>query len=50
MLFGSLPQILQRHDEEQKMSFLKTLFAETYLRDIKERHKIKKTTQNWKSW
>lgn len=41
MLFGSLPQILQRNDEEQKMSFLKTLFTETYLRDIKERHKIR---------
>ncbi len=41
MLFGSLPQILQRRDEEQKMSFLKTLFTETYLRDIKERHKIR---------
>lgn len=41
MLFGSLPQILQRNDEEQKMSFFKTLFTETYLRDIKERHKIR---------
>ena len=41
MLFGSLPQILQRRDEEQKMSFLKTLFTGTYLRDIKDRHKIR---------
>ncbi len=41
MIFGSLPQILQRNDEEQKMSFLKTLLTETYLRDIKERHKVK---------
>ncbi len=40
MLFGSLPQILQRKDEEQKMNFLKNLFEETYLRDIKERYKI----------
>ncbi len=40
LLFGSLPQILQKKDEEQKMSFLKTLFAETYLRDIKERYDI----------
>ncbi len=41
MLFGSLPQILLRKDEEQKMSFLRTLFVETYLRDIKERHQIR---------
>ncbi len=42
MLFGSLPQILQRKDEEQKMSFLKTLFDETYLKDICDRYKVKR--------
>ncbi len=40
LLFGSLPQIVQRKDEEQKMAYLKTLFEETYLRDIKERYKV----------
>jgi hypothetical protein len=41
MLFGSLPQILLRTDEEQKMSFLKSLFAEVYLRDVKERNRVR---------
>ncbi|MCD8209091.1 MAG: ATP-binding protein [Bacteroidales bacterium] len=41
MLFGSLPQILLRPDEEQKMSFLRNLFEETYLRDIINRYDIR---------
>ena len=38
MLFGSLPQILERKDEEQKTHFLKNLLSETYLKDISERY------------
>lgn len=41
MLFGSLPQIFTRRDEEQKMDFLRSLFRETYLRDIVERYSIR---------
>lgn len=41
MLFGSLPQILLREDEEQKMTFLKSLFSETYIHDITDRHNIR---------
>lgn len=42
MLFGGLPQILSYGSEEQKVRFLKTLFDETYIRDIKERYDIRK--------
>lgn len=38
MLYGSLPQILERKDDEQKVSFLNTLLSETYIRDITERY------------
>lgn len=41
MLYGGLPQILS-YTEEQKVRFLKTLFTETYIKDIKERHAIRK--------
>lgn len=42
MLYGGLPQILSYGSEEQKVRFLKTLFDETYIRDIKERYDIRK--------
>ena len=42
MLYGGLPQILSYNMEEQKTKFLKSLFAETYIRDIKERYEIRK--------
>jgi predicted AAA+ superfamily ATPase len=42
MLYGGLPQILTYTTEEQKVRFLKTLFDETYIRDIIERHGIRK--------
>jgi len=42
MLYGGLPQILSYGSEEQKVRFLKTLFEETYIRDIKERYDIRK--------
>lgn len=42
MLYGGLPQILSCITEEQKSKFLKTLFDETYIKDIKDRYAIRK--------
>ncbi len=42
MLYGGLPQILSYDSEEQKVRFLKSLFDETYLKDIKDRYEISK--------
>lgn len=42
MLYGGLPQILTYKNEEQKVRFLKSLFDETYIKDIKDRYNIKK--------
>ena len=42
MLYGGLPQILSYDTEEQKTKFLKTLFDETYIKDIKDRYAIRK--------
>lgn len=42
MLYGGLPQILTCKNEDQKVRFLKSLFAETYIKDIKDRHGVKK--------
>ncbi len=42
MLYGGLPQILSYGTEEQKVRFLKSLFDETYIKDIKERYDIRK--------
>ena len=42
MLYGGLPQILSYQTEEQKVRFLKSLFDETYLKDIKDRYGIRK--------
>lgn len=41
MTYGGLPMILSQKTEEQKVSYLKTLFTETYIKDIKERYKIR---------
>ena len=42
MLYGGLPQILSYNSEEQKVHFLKSLLDETYIKDIKDRHNIRK--------
>ncbi len=42
MLYGGLPQILSYETEEQKVRFLKSLFDETYIKDIKDRYEIRK--------
>ena len=40
--YGGLPLILSRPDDAAKMSYLKALFSEVYLKDIVERKKIKR--------
>ena len=39
--YGGLPETIGMSSEEVKTTFLKNVFDETYLRDIKERYKIK---------
>ena len=41
MCWGGLPQIVSMTDEEQKSAYLRGLFANTYLIDIKERYGIR---------
>lgn len=41
MLYGGLPQTVFMESEEEKVAFLKDIYTETYLRDIKERYGIK---------
>ena len=41
MTYGGLPQVLSFKSPEQKSSYLKNLFAETYIKDIKERYDIR---------
>lgn len=41
MTFGGLPLILSHKTEEQKSAYLKSLFEETYIKDIKERYHIR---------
>ena len=41
MTFGGLPLILSYKTEEQKSAYLKNLFEETYIKDIKERYQIR---------
>ena len=40
LAFGGMPRILSLSSNDEKAEYLKGLFAETYLRDIKERHRI----------
>lgn len=41
MTYGGLPQIVEYISAERKVDYLKSLFTETYLTDIKERYQIK---------
>lgn len=41
MTYGGLPQVLQYTSEERKSEYLKALFSETYITDIKERYQVK---------
>lgn len=38
--YGGMPLVLSRPDDKAKMSYLKSLFAEVYIKDIVERKKI----------
>lgn len=40
--FGGLPLVLSRPDDTTKMNYLKSLFAEVYMKDIVERKAIKR--------
>ena len=40
MIYGGLPQVLTYDSIARKTSYLKSLFSQTYLKDIKERYKI----------
>lgn len=42
LIYGGLPQIFSYNTEEHKSRFLKTLFEETYIKDIKDRYAIRK--------
>ena len=41
MTYGGVPQVLEYKSEERKAEYLKALFAETYITDIKERYNVK---------
>ena len=41
MTFGGMPQVVEYHSIERKIEYLKAQFAQTYIKDIKERYKIK---------
>ena len=41
MTYGGMPQILEHTSESKKSEYLKNLFENTYIRDIKERYHIK---------
>ena len=40
-LYGGLPKVSEYKTDEDKVAYLKNIFEETYLTDIKERHKIR---------
>lgn len=41
MTYGGMPQVLEHASETKKSEYLKGLFANTYIRDIKERYQIR---------
>lgn len=41
MTYGGMPQVLEYSSEERKCEYLKALFAETYITDIKERYNVR---------
>lgn len=43
MLYGGMPQVVLLKETEEKMDFLKDLFAQTYLKDIVDRYHLKDT-------
>lgn len=45
ILYGGLPPIVSLANAEQKIEFLKNLFAETYINDITARHRIRNKSE-----
>lgn len=45
VIYGGLPLTVTMKTEEQKIRYLTNLFAETYIKDIIERHSIEKTQE-----
>jgi hypothetical protein len=45
MMYGGLPFVSMLSTDEQKSNYLKSLFEETYIRDIKIRHNLKKNNE-----
>lgn len=43
MIYGGLPQVVQKETHEEKVEMLKALFENTYISDIVERYKIRNT-------
>lgn len=43
MTYGGMPLILSRPSDEEKSQYLKDLFQQTYLQDIVERNKVRRT-------
>mgnify|MGYP003294036165 CR=1 FL=1 len=39
--FGGMPLVLSKHSDEEKMSYLKELFSEIYIKDVVDRNGIK---------
>ena len=44
-LYGGLPKVLEYNSDEDKVAYLKNIFEETYIMDIKERHKIRNNVE-----
>ena len=40
LTFGGMPRIVSMKNDEEKSEYLRSLFRETYIRDIEERHRI----------
>lgn len=43
MVYGGLPQVVEKETHEEKVEILKALFENTYISDIVERYKIRNT-------
>lgn len=43
MIYGGMPQVIEKESHEEKVEMLDALFANTYIRDIVERYNIKNT-------
>lgn len=45
IIYGGMPFVLERSTNEQKSKYLKDLFSEIYIKDIKERYGIRNNSQ-----